>query len=299
MEVVMADAMGWCFGVRDAVKLAMEHPHRDDLTIVGELVHDETVLARLRAAGIRLNSGFDEEVPTSHALVTAHGASRTAIRSLESRGLVVSEATCPLVRRAHDRLAALVAEDRYPVVVGKRSHVEVRGLVGDLTEWSVVERIDEIELVPERPRYGVVAQTTQVLEQVLDVVAALRRARPASHVRFVDTICHPTKERQDAVRRLAAQVDRVVVVGGPDSHNTRRLAETCRAMGTPADRVQRPDELDASLYAGLARVGVTAGTSAPDDAIDAVVAWLRELAAREPVGAASPAAGAASRGAAR
>ena len=273
--------MGWCFGVRDAVTMAMNHPERRDLTIVGELVHDETVVAGLRAAGIRFASGFDGRVETRHALVTAHGASRAAIASLVSRGLLVEEATCPLVRRAHDRLADLVTQGRHPVVVGKRGPVEVVGLTGDLAEWSVVETVDDVALVPDKAAYGVIAQTTQVLSEVLEVVAALRRARPAANVRFIDTVCHPTKERQEAVRRLAAQVDRVVVIGGPRSHNTRRLAETCRAMGIPADRVQLPGELDPRNYRGLARVGVTAGTSAPDDAIEAVVARLRALAREE------------------
>ena len=279
MEIVLADAMGWCFGVRDAVAAALEHPARRDLTIVGELVHDRTVLARLEAAGIRTAAGFGAPIATGHALITAHGASRRDIAGLEARGLAVSEATCPLVTRAHHRLAALVAEGRHPVVVGRRGHVEVLGLVGDFEEASVIEGVEEVTSIPDRPRLGVVAQTTQVLEHVLDVVGAIRRARPHADVRFVDTICHPTKERQDAVRRLAAQVDHVVVVGGPDSHNTRRLVATCEAMGTPAQRVQRPEEIDESRLEGLARVGVTAGTSAPDEAIAAVVERLRAFAA--------------------
>src|SRR5688500_3271231 len=109
MNIVLAEAMGWCFGVRDAVALALGHPHRDDLTVVGELVHDERVLASLRAAGLRFVRTFDEPILTRHALVTAHGASRAAIDGLRARGLVVVEATCPLVRRAHDRLARLAA----------------------------------------------------------------------------------------------------------------------------------------------------------------------------------------------
>jgi 4-hydroxy-3-methylbut-2-enyl diphosphate reductase len=277
MEIVLAQAMGWCFGVRDAVALALAHPHRDDLTVVGDLVHDETVLATLRAAGLRFVKGPDDAIVTRHALITAHGASHATIAALSARGLVVHEATCPLVRRAHDRLARLVAEGRHPVVVGTPGHVEVRGLTGDHPGASVVAGPDDVPSLPDHAAYGVVSQTTQPVELALSVVAALRTARPRADVRFSDTICHPTKERQAAVRRLAAQVDRVVVVGGPRSHNTRRLAEACLAMGTPVDRVQRPDELDARTYLGLRRVGVTAGTSAPDEAIAAVTEWLRRL----------------------
>jgi 4-hydroxy-3-methylbut-2-enyl diphosphate reductase len=279
VEIVLAEAMGWCFGVRDAVNLALSHPHRDDLTIVGELVHDETVLGTLRAAGIRFVRSVDEPIGTGHALITAHGASRRTIESLRGRGLHVAEATCPLVSRAHARLRRFVEAGRHPVVIGRRGHVEVIGLVGDFEGASVVEGPGEAGAVPEAPAYGVVAQTTQEVEHVLATVDALRRARPGSRVDFADTVCHPTKERQAAVRRLALQVDRVVVVGGPRSHNTLRLVETCRALGTPADRVQRPEELDPGLYRGLERVGLTAGTSAPDGAIAAVVARLHALAA--------------------
>lgn len=282
MEVVLADAMGWCFGVRDAVEMALRHPRRAELTIVGELVHDETVLDRLRGAGLRLVPSYDSSIATPLALVTAHGASHAAMDGLRARGLAVTEATCPLVRRAHDRLAALAAEGRHPVVVGKRGHVEVIGLTGDLPGASVIESPEQVGDVPRCSRIGVVAQTTQVLEDVLEVVAALRRAQPGADVKFIDTICHPTKERQAAARRLAAQVDRVVVVGGPRSHNTRRLVMACEALGTPADRVQRPEELEPERYRGLARVGLTAGTSAPDDVIEAVVARLREIASSQP-----------------
>lgn len=277
----MAEAMGWCFGVRDAVELALSHPERGDLTILGELVHDETVLARLRAAGIRLAPSLDAAVSTRHVLVTAHGASSRAIASLRARGLEVAEATCPLVRRAHDRLARLVAQGRHPVVIGRRGHVEVLGLTGDHEGATVVESEEEAWLVPELPRVGVVAQTTQPLDEVLRIVAAIRRARAGSDVVFADTVCHPTKERQAAVRRLCAQVQRVVVVGGPRSHNTRRLAQACVDMGVPADRVQGPDELDAARYEELDVVGLTAGTSAPDDAIAAVLSRLREIASRQ------------------
>lgn len=279
MEIVLAEAMGWCFGVRDAVSLALSHPERGDMTVVGELVHDETVQARLRAAGLRFVKGFDEPITTRHALITAHGASRAAIAALQARGLVVTEATCPLVSRAHSRLAGLVAEGRHPVVVGLRGHVEVLGLIGDFPGASVLESAAEAESLPVHSSYGVAAQTTQVLEHVLFVVAAIRRARPQASVRFADTICHPTRDRQVAVRRLAAQVDRVVVIGGPRSHNTQRLVMSCEAMGVPADRVQRPEDLDATLYRGNLRVGVTAGTSAPDEAVEAVLARLRAMAA--------------------
>lgn len=284
MDIILADAMGWCFGVRDAVDLALSHPERGDLTIVGELVHDETVLAMLTRAGIRFTRGFDEPIVTRRALITAHGASGAAIEALRRRGVIVEEATCPLVRRAHDRLSRFVAAGRHPVVIGRRGHVEVLGLTGDFAGADVVEDEAGAQGLTPAARYGVVAQTTQPLDEVLGVVAAIRRARPESDVAFADTICHPTKERQAAVRRLAAQVQRMVVVGGPRSHNTRRLVETCLAMGVPADRVQGPEELVPEAYAGLERVGLTAGTSAPDEAIGAVLERLREFAAAQALG---------------
>jgi 4-hydroxy-3-methylbut-2-enyl diphosphate reductase len=282
MRVRMAEHLGMCFGVRDAIDLALDLSRRGPLTILGDLVHNPDVVARMDAAGAA-RAGRREDVRTSTVLLTAHGTSDRVKLQLRGEGLDVHDATCPLVTRVHLAARRLVAEGRHPVVIGQPDHVEVRGLVGDLDEYTVVSREADLGQLAERlrrdpcARLGVVAQTTQPLERVLGLVEALRRRYPDADVRFVDTVCQPTKDRQQALRRLAEESDAVVVVGGPDSNNSRKLAELARGLGRPAYQVAGAAELRPEWFAGCGTVGLTAGTSTPDDVIDAVRAWLERL----------------------
>ncbi len=154
-----------CFGVRDAIALALATAGREPLTILGHLVHNETVLAELRARGIRIEQQ-SADVKTQTMMVTAHGASERALNEARARGLNVVEATCPLVHVAHRSLAKLVTEGFHPVVIGKHDHVEVRGMTEDLDEFDVILDEKDIGKVQERTRLGVIAQTTQPIDNV-------------------------------------------------------------------------------------------------------------------------------------
>jgi 4-hydroxy-3-methylbut-2-enyl diphosphate reductase len=277
MQITRAESMGMCFGVRDAVARALEHPRRTELTVLGELVHNTEVLRRLREAGVRIASSLDAPVETPLVMITAHGASDRALASLAARGLEVEQATCPLVTHAHRSVRRLLDAGYYPVIIGRREHVEVRGLVEDLEEYTVLERPEEIPSLPHRAKYGVASQTTQPLPFVLEMVDRIRAQFPEAEVRFCDTVCAPTKERQTAARRLAASCEAVVVVGGKNSNNTRQLARACEAEGARAYQVEGPAELRAEWFDGVRSVGLTAGTSTPDEVIDAVHAALLRM----------------------
>ncbi len=270
MKVILAESMGMCFGVRDAVALALNSPHRAELTILGELVHNTAVQRRLREAGVRSVAAIDSPVETPRVMITAHGASHAAIAGLRARGLEVEEATCPLVAHAHRSLQRLVAQGYFPVVIGSPDHVEVRGMVGDLAEYEVIPDATAIFRLADRPRLGVVSQTTQPIDFVREIVARIRATFPEAEVRFQDTVCQPTKERQQAARDLAGRCDVVIVIGGRNSNNTRQLVRTVEAAGTRAYQVEGPDELCPEWWAGAASVGLTAGTSTPDEVIAAV-----------------------------
>ncbi|WCJ60126.1 4-hydroxy-3-methylbut-2-enyl diphosphate reductase [Fontisphaera persica] len=275
MQIIRAAALGMCFGVKDAIALARQKASRGPVTILGDLVHNETVMDELRSAGVQVVNQL-EAVATPEVLITAHGAARKTIAQAQARGFSVTEATCPLVHHAHRALQQLVAQGCYPVVVGQRHHVEVRGMTGDLAEYSVILHPDDLAAVPERPRYGVVAQTTQPVERVQQLVALLRQHFPHAEVRWVDTVCRPTKQRQQAARELARQSDVVIVIGGAHSNNTRELAATCAQYCPRVHHVQGPDDLHPAWLQGARVVGITAGTSTPDEIIDAVEARLRE-----------------------
>lgn len=268
-----------CFGVKDAIALAFETARREPLTILGDLVHNENVLAELKAKGVVIEQRA-EMVNTQTVMVTAHGASERALAQTRALGLNVMEATCPLVRVAHQAVLKLASEGYHPVIVGKRDHVEVRGLTEDLADFDVVLSESDILEIREHRRFGLAAQTTQPIEKVRLLVNSLRRRFPNSEVRFIDTVCQPTKQRQHAAVEIAQQCDVVIVVGGAHSNNTRELVETCSRYCTRVYHVQNAEDLRADWFFCVETVGLTAGTSTPDNVIHQVDRRVQELAAR-------------------
>lgn len=279
IKIIRAAHLGMCFGVRDAIALARNQGESPSLTILGELVHNETVLADLRARGIRIESRI-EDVATKTAMITAHGASDKTRQALAERGLDVLEATCPLVHHAHRAVKTLVLAKYHPVIIGRRDHVEVRGLTQDLEEFDVVLTEEDVLQLTERPRFGVAAQTTQPIDRVRHLVELMRRQFPSAEVLFIDTVCQPTKQRQAAAIEMARQSDVVIVVGGAHSNNTRELAATCGRFCPRVHHVAQADELRPEWLNGAKTVGLTAGTSTPDNVIDAVEDRLHALAAK-------------------
>jgi 4-hydroxy-3-methylbut-2-enyl diphosphate reductase len=276
MQVRTAEHYGMCFGVRDAVDLALRLTRQGPLTILGDLVHNPDVVAQIDSAGATRVRGVDQ-VRTKAVLLTAHGTAKRIKLQLRDEGHQVHDATCPLVKRVHLAAAKLVAEGRHLVIVGQAGHVEVQGIAGDFSSCTVVLDEPDLGLLEGRQRLGIVAQTTQPLEHVLKLVEAVRRRFPSADVSFIDTVCQPTKDRQDAVRRLVADSDVVVVVGGPDSNNSRKLTELARGLGRPAYQVAGAAELRAEWFTGMRIVGLTAGTSTPDRVIAEVRARLEGL----------------------
>jgi 4-hydroxy-3-methylbut-2-enyl diphosphate reductase len=279
MEIIVAEHYGLCFGVRDALRQAERLAETAPLTVLGELVHNPLALERLEARGARIGQLENlASAPTRHVLITAHGAADERRRAWQGAGFEVSDSTCPLVRRAHAQLAALVAAGYFPVVVGRADHVEVRGLTGDFPGAAVIETEADIAQTPWRSRYGVISQTTQPLEKVLGLVDALRVARPDAEVRYCDTVCQPTKDRQRAIKKLIAEAEVIIVVGGRGSNNTHQLALAAEAAGRRAHQIERPEELQADWLKGAQRVGLTAGTSTLPETVQSVRVRLEEIA---------------------
>ena len=284
MKILIADHYGMCFGVRDAIAAAERLTQQGPVTILGELVHNPVVRSRLAQKGA--TEGKLEEVgkaPTPQVMITAHGASDTAREAWRQAGFGVTDGTCPLVRHAHDQLRTLVQTGHFPVVIGKIGHVEVKGLMGDFPETVVVESEADIASLPERASFGVVSQTTQPIEFVRGLVEAIRVARPQSEVHFRDTVCQPTKNRQNALRKLIDEVDTLVVVGGRNSNNTLQLVAAGEAAGRRVFHVQSAGEVRAEWFADSEVVGVTAGTSTLKETVALVVAELEQFAAAEAV----------------
>lgn len=281
MKVILAQHYGLCFGVRDALNLAAKLAADGPLTVLGEIVHNPVARERLANAGVeegRLDDLRSVAVPNSRVLITAHGAADERRQAWTAAGHRLHDATCPLVHRAHRQLRALVAAGFHPVVIGQPGHIEVRGLTGDFPHASVIDSAADIVGLPDSPRFGVIAQTTRPLENAHVLVAALRAARPAAEVRFCDTVCQPTKDRQNALKALLAQVESVVVVGGFASNNTRQLARAVEAAGRRVWPVEQPGGLRAEWFRRGENVGLTAGTSTLPETVAAVQHELEEIA---------------------
>jgi 4-hydroxy-3-methylbut-2-enyl diphosphate reductase len=263
-----------CFGVRDAIALAEERAEAAPLTILGDLVHNKNVVASLEAKGV-VTVREPADAMTHTVMITAHGASQRMLTRVRALGLNVVEATCPLVRLAHEAIATLRSDGYHPVIIGLRDHVEVRGLTEDLDEFDVVTNEDDIQTLAAHSRYGIAAQTTQPIERVKLLVESIRRRFPDAEIRFVDTVCLPTKQRQTAALELARQSDVVVVVGGMSSNNTRELVRACSRHCARVHQVERASEVRAEWFLNACTVGITAGTSTPDNVIEAVEQQIR------------------------
>ena len=280
MIVKLAEHYGLCFGVRDAIAQAEHLAAAGPLTILGELVHNPVVRERLAARGVHEGSLTSTGgVPTPQVMITAHGASDRDRASWRSAGFGVADGTCPLVRHAHDQLKTLVQLGYFPVVIGKRGHIEVLGLAGDFPETHVLESEADIASLPPRERYGVISQTTQPVEKVQALLEALRRARPNSEIHFQDTICQPTKNRQNALRKLIIECDTLVVVGGRNSNNTLQLVTAATVAGRTVHHIERAEELNPSWFQEAEIVGLTAGTSTLKETVADVHARLLIIAA--------------------
>jgi 4-hydroxy-3-methylbut-2-enyl diphosphate reductase len=272
--------MGMCFGVRDALQITKEVSDPTQVTIHGELVHNPNVIQELNAAGFRQSAEDNREsiASTPLVLITAHGVSNRERQRLHDNGKLLIDTTCPLVRRVHDAAMQLAAEDRHVLLIGNPGHVEVLGIVEDLERCDVIASRKDVRAY-ESERLGIVCQTTMPSPLVADIRACIARRNPAADIRFVDTVCQPTKRRQQAMLELINCVDAVVVVGGRNSNNTRRLAELCQQHNVPALHVSCANEIDPAWFGDAQTIGLTAGTSTLDDTIDEVHKRLDQIAA--------------------
>ncbi|MGC8830740.1 MAG: 4-hydroxy-3-methylbut-2-enyl diphosphate reductase [Verrucomicrobiia bacterium] len=269
MRILRANHLGMCFGVKNAINLANKVSNETKLTILGELVHNNYVLDSLKKKGVDFANTRDE-IKNHTVMITAHGISDRAISALRASGFAVIEATCPLVKYVHKTVKQLVNNGYHPVVVGRKDHTEVRGIVGDLEEYDVILTPDDIPGLKERKKFGVVSQTTQPIALVNELVNLLKKRFPNSEVCFIDTVCAPTKLRQTSAINLALQSDVVIVIGGRKSNNTMQLVRTCSRYCQRVYHVENADELLPEWFFNAQTVGITAGTSTPDDLIDSV-----------------------------
>jgi 4-hydroxy-3-methylbut-2-enyl diphosphate reductase len=275
MKIAVAQSAGFCFGVKRAIKMALDTAREGcPVEMLGDIVHNEHVVERIEASGIhkidRLRDGAGRKL-----LIRAHGAAKSVFDEARRLGYSVVDATCPMVKEIHHIVEDFSGRGLQVIIIGDPQHEEVQGICGQIPEPVII--IDSASAVDPRrlrgiARAGVVVQSTQTADNVRAIVEVLRGLIGELEVR--NTICRATTRRQQEIQTLPLENEVVLVIGSRSSANTRRLYELARALNPRAYWIQSRDDIDPAWFAGAASVGITAGASTPQETIDAVVASL-------------------------
>lgn len=278
MKVTVAPGAGFCFGVKRALKIAFDAARKGDGAVVtlGPIIHNPQVVSKLEDEGLSVVSDMAGLPAGATLVVRSHGLGRAVLEEAAARGLRIVDATCPFVKEAQERAAQLEREGYTVVVVGDERHPEVLSITGNLEKPAVVvDGPRGLEGIPPASRVGIVCQTTQPLEHLKVVIERLLDR--TEELKVFNTICRATSERQENALDLARRVDVMVIVGGKDSANTRRLWELCREAGRDAYHIETADELEPLWFEGKEEVGVTGGASTPQWIIDDVVGAVESM----------------------
>ena len=284
MDVLLANPRGFCAGVDRAIAIVEQALAQFGAPIFvrHEVVHNKFVVADLKAKGAIFVEELSEIPAGSTVVFSAHGVAKAVRADADARGLRVFDATCPLVTKVHVEVARMREQGRAIVMIGHAGHPEVEGTMGQCDGGiHLVESVADVGAlaVADPDNLAYVTQTTLSVDDAAAIVEALKRRFPKIVGPKKDDICYATQNRQDAVKVMAPQVDLVIVVGSPNSSNSNRLREVAAHRGVPAHMVDRAEDLDPAWLEGRARVGVTAGASAPEVLVREVLARLKSLGA--------------------
>ena len=284
MEVLLANPRGFCAGVERAIEIVERalQIHGAPIYVRHEVVHNRFVVDDLRAKGAVFIEDLNDVPAGSTLIFSAHGVPQRVRADAEARGLRVFDATCPLVTKVHVEVQRMREAGREIVMIGHKGHPEVEGTMGQVRDGMVlVENVADVaDLKVRDPRMlAYVTQTTLSVDDAAAIVSALKTRFPAIVGPKKDDICYATQNRQDAVKFMAPQCDVVIVVGSPNSSNSNRLREVAQLLDVPAYLVDNAEQIDPAWLVDRGRVGVTAGASAPELLVDAVIERLKSLGA--------------------
>ena len=307
-RVVVAKELGYCWGVRRALEIVEAAAESaGPIAPIGDVIHNPQVVERLRQRGVSGAASVDQAVQEGfrRVAITAHGMGPHLAGEASGAGVELIDTTCPLVTKVQRLAQKLVRQGYYLVVYGDAYHPEVRGVIGwagtskavaakkiaDLP-WNAPRGTTAEGVVTPPRKVAVVSQTTKNVDELMAFAQALQAMvmPEGGEFRLCNTICEPTSERQNALKRLVEEdrVDLILAIGGRKSSNTARLAEVGQAMGVPSHHIERPEEIEATWLEGVSVIGVTAGASTPDDVIESVVAELGERGYAPPEGGIRP-----------
>jgi len=278
MKISVAKSAGFCFGVKRAIKTALDTVSQGKaVEMLGDIVHNEDVVRQIEAAGIRkvnhLSSGQGKIL-----LIRAHGAARKIAVSAHDLGYTIVDATCPMVKEIHTIVQDMEKQGYRIIIIGDRDHEEVEGIKGQLcSEALVVDCVDTIphDWIASIERAAVVVQSTQNLESVQRIVEVLRR--DVKELKFYNTICKATTKRQNEIKTMPLENDVMLVIGSKTSANTKRLYEISKSLNKRSYWIQSSDNIDQAWFTDAQTVGVTAGASTPEETINRIVAFLKTI----------------------
>jgi 4-hydroxy-3-methylbut-2-enyl diphosphate reductase len=276
MKILLAKDAGYCFGVRDAVDLAYETAEKyGDVYMLGHIVHNENVVHALDEAGAKVVDNLDEVPDDKPILFRAHGTSVDTWVDAKAKDMNIVDATCPLVWEIHEEVKKLESEGRKIIIVGDHGHDEVVGIASQVKDPIIVGTPEEAQALRKTKRAGVVSQSTQTIENVQEIINIIMTK--VFDLRFVNTICFPTKRNQIQIKELAKQCDVMIVIGSFTSANSKRLTALAKARNKNSYQVTCADEIQTDWLAGAEVVGLSAGASTPDNIIDEVLTKIKEI----------------------
>ena len=283
-DIILAEPRGFCAGVDRAIDIVERALLKFGAPIYvrHEIVHNTHVVQNLKSRGAIFIEELSDVPPGATLVFSAHGVSKAVQDEAQARGFRIFDATCPLVTKVHVEVAKLHREGYEFIMIGHKGHPEVEGTMGQLSDGIyLVEDVADVARVQPRQseRLAVVTQTTLSVDDAAEITAAVQARFPQVRRPKQQDICYATQNRQDAVKLLSPQVDILVVVGSPSSSNSNRLAELANRLGTEAYMVDGPADVKSAWFEGKVRVGLTAGASAPEVLVQAVIQRIRALGA--------------------
>ena len=276
MKIFLAKDAGYCFGVRDAVNLAYDTAkNHGDVYMLGTIVHNERVIDDLSKAGAKVVDSIDDVPKDKPLLFRAHGTSPELWHKAKKNNLKLIDGTCPLVTEIHHEIKRLDEEGRKIIIIGDHGHDEVIAIAAQVERSITIANVEEAKKLRKMKRAGVVSQSTQMIENVQDIMSVLMEK--VFDLRFVNTICFPTRRNHEQIKELSLHCDVMIVIGSYTSANSKRLTQLALERNKRTYQVTASDELDESWFDNCETVGISAGASTPDETINEVVSRIKEI----------------------
>ena len=274
MKIFLARDAGYCFGVRDAVNLAYDTAEaHGEVYMLGTIVHNERVIENLSNAGSKVVETLDDVPEDKPILFRAHGTAPELWKKADKKKLNLVDATCPLVTEIHDEIKKLEEEGRRTIIIGDHGHDEVVAIAAQVCNPIIIANVDEAKTLRKMKKAGVVSQSTQMIENVQEIMNVLMEK--VFDLRFVNTICFPTRRNHEQIKELAVQCDVMIVIGSFTSANSKRLTQLALERNKRSYQVTTTEELDMSWFNDCETVGISAGASTPDEIINDVVKHIK------------------------